>query len=209
MRRFLIVVASFFFKIIYPFKIYNKPKKIEGGGVVCCNHYKASDFLYMFNLTERPVSLIAKKEAFNNKFIAFILKKFKAIPINRDGNDLKALMECTKRLKNNELIGVFPEGTRNRTEQDLLPLKSGFVYFAIKSKTPIIPMMQCNRPRAFRKTRLMVGEPIYFTEFYDKKCTSEDFDKCSNILKESMLNLKEKYITLNSTKEGKKLLRKM
>ena len=43
-------------------------------------------------------------------------------------------------LKEGSSICIFPEGTRNKTEQDLMEFKNGFRIIALKNKLPILPV---------------------------------------------------------------------
>lgn len=61
------------------------------------------------------------------------------IPVKRGEVDLKATKECLSALKQNEILFIFPEGTRNRESDEMLPFKTGPAMFALKTKTPIRP----------------------------------------------------------------------
>lgn len=52
------------------------------------------------------------------------------IPVDRKIHDENAKSEAIEVLKNNEVIGIFPEGTVNRTNDIILPFKYGAVSFA-------------------------------------------------------------------------------
>ena len=66
-------------------------------------------------------------------------------------------------LRDGRLVGLFPEGTRSKTGV-LLPGKTGAVRLAHDCGVPIIPMaiVCCGAPRVrlFRRTYVVVGEPI-------------------------------------------------
>ena len=59
--------------------------------------------------------------------------------MNRNGNDKTAKNYAIDILKNNGAIGLFPEGTRNKTSKLLLPFKFGTVSMAQKTNATIIP----------------------------------------------------------------------
>ena len=73
--------------------------------------------------------------------IGTFIRWIKGIPVNRDGNDVRALLDCLKCLKNGEKISIYPEGTRNKTGEGMLPFRHGAAAMAIKAKVPIIPVM--------------------------------------------------------------------
>ena len=55
-------------------------------------------------------------------------------------------------------------------------VKSGAIMFAIKSQVPIIPVGLSNI-RLFKGAKITFGQPIYYTEYYDKKVSGEDYKK--------------------------------
>lgn len=105
--------------------------------------------------------------------MSFFCKKLKAIEVNRDGNDVRAVMDSLKCLKNGEKISLFPEGTRNKTDAEMLPFKSGAAVMAIKAKVPVVPMMIYKKPKPFRLNHILMGEPFEFTEYYGRKMTDD------------------------------------
>ena len=119
----------------------------------------------------------------------------------RDGTDVRALMQAMKYLKEGSFVGVFPEGTRNKTDEIFLPFKSGATALAIKTKTPIIPVVQVKKIRLFKLARVYYGDPFELSEFYDKKLAQEDVERADEILLEKM---KECYFTLSQIIKDKK-----
>ena len=88
--------------------------------------------------TKRPIHYMAKKEYFEGK-LAWFFKFVGCICVNRNGNDKVAKNYAIDILKNNGAIGLFPEGTRNKTSKLLLPFKFGTVSMAQKTNATIIP----------------------------------------------------------------------
>ena len=142
---------------------------------------------------------------FKYKFLAYLCRKVEAIPVSRDGQDAKAIMTALRYLKKGEKISMFPEGTRNRTDAELLPLKGGAALFAIKAKVPVYPVMSIGKTKYFRRTPIIVGDPIDLSEFYDKKMTAEDYARAEEIVRENMLGVMHGYI---KEKEEKKAAKK-
>ena len=62
------------------------------------------------------------------------------IPVNRKIHDKNALNSAIDILNENKVIGIFPEGTRNKTKDIfLLPFKFGTVSMAKKTNATIVP----------------------------------------------------------------------
>ncbi len=82
---------------------------------------------------------MAKKECFDNKKIGWMFKKIGCLPVDRTKVNHKTLKLTLAILKNNGAIGIFPEGTRNKTENLLLPFKPGAIELAQRTNAYIVP----------------------------------------------------------------------
>lgn len=80
------------------------------------------------------------------------MKFVHAIPIDRGKTDLNAIKLSMRVLNDEKVLTIFPEGTRNKTEQELSEVKAGAAMFAIKTKTPIVPVWIKKKPKVFVQT---------------------------------------------------------
>ncbi len=191
-------------KWLLPVKKYGHTEPYNDGSyVIVGNHKSCLDIVPTALATDRPVRYMAKKELFKRGLIKKLCESLEVIPVSRDGNDVRAVMQALKALKNGEIIVIFPEGTRNKTDEIFLPFKSGATTLSIKTHSPIIPVVQVKKIKLFHRAHVMYGEPIEFSEFYDVKPTEEDIKKCDEILREEMLKLYEK-LQQETTKKKKK-----
>ena len=127
------------------------------------------------------------------------------IGAQRDGSDVRTVMDAMRVLKNGEKISIFPEGTRNKvSDEEFLPFHGGAAMFAIKTKTPVIPFAICNRPKVFRKTHVVFGEPMEFTEYYGKKLTAADYEEAEEKLKNAIYTLREEHRAFLREKKRKR-----
>lgn len=191
-------------QILFPFKLVRKEKVKDGACVLVGNHYRIWDIVHMACTTREKVHFITKKELYKNKFLAHLCDIVEAIPVSRDGQDAKAVMTALRYLKNGDKISMFPEGTRNRTDEDLLPLKGGAAMFAIKAKAPVYPVMCPHKTRLFRRTKILVGDPIDLSAFYDRRLTAEDYEEAEEIIREKMLETKRTAIEMFTKKKKKR-----
>ena len=97
----------------------------------------------------------------------------------------------------------IPEGTRNKKDDALQELKGGAAIFAVRTKSPIVPVMMLKRARLFRRTKLIFGEPFEFSEYYGKKLTEEDYRKLDAELREKMIALQSQLKALCAKKKGR------
>lgn len=188
-QKTLSVIAN----ALYPCKIYGKVNLKDGNGVIVSNHFSIIDCVHYLNLNKEKPYFLAKKEACNNKFTAWLLGSYGAIPVDREKPDLKAMLSVIKVLKSGEKIVVFVEGTRNKTgTNELQEIKAGAGLFAVKVKCPIYPVMMLNKPKIFRRTKIIIGKPFELSDFYDKKLFEEDYRIMDDIIKEKMISEQEK-----------------
>lgn len=202
---FLKKVCNAFVQIFFPYKLIGKEKVKDGACILVGNHYRIWDIVHMACVTDEKVHFIAKQEIFENKFLAHLCNIVEAIPVSRDGQDAKAVMIALRYLKKGEKISMFPEGTRNRTKEELLPLKGGAALFAIKAKAPIYPVMCVRKTRLFRRTKVIVGDAVDLSAFYDRKMAAEDYAEAEEIIREAMLSTRRNYL---AEQEAKKLAKR-
>ncbi len=189
----------FLSRVLWIFLPYKEHRAVKDYGnrpyVFICNHYSIWDIIYPCIAVKKPLHFIAKQELWNNAFLRWFCNKCRCIPVSRDGagTDVKAIMQAMKYLKNGENILIYPEGHRNSGDVELLPFKGGFAAIAIKTKTPLIPIVLMSKPGLFRKVHVLYGEPIEFSEYYGKKLTEEDIADCETRLRSIMLGMREDF----------------
>lgn len=203
---FLRVLVIPFYYIIKPFRFFGNRKVADGAYVYISNHYKLFDLVYPACTTWEGIHYVGKKEIDKMFLIGAVARKAKAIMVNRDGNDVRGILDCLKCLKNGEKVVIYPEGTRNKGEEELLPFKHGAAALAVKAKVPIIPLCIYKKPRYFRCTHILMGEPIELTEYYDRKLSEAELHTIDEMLRNTMLQMKAEHkVYLENKKKGKKV----
>jgi len=133
------ILLGWVFVLYYRPKIKNKeviPK--EGPIIICGNHIHLFDQCFPIISTKRMIHYMAKKEHLDGKF-GWFFKLSGCISVDRSVHDKNAKEKALEVLKNNQALGIFPEGTRNRTKEILQPLKYGAVSLAKKTDATIVP----------------------------------------------------------------------
>ena len=203
--NFLRVLVLPIYSILKPYRFYGNRKAKDGACIFVSNHYGLFDPAYPASMTWEAIHFVAKKEVFKMPVISLFAKATKAISVNRDGNDVRGLLDCFKCLKNGEKICIYPEGTRNKgDENELLPFHSGAAMMAIRSKTPIVPILIYKKPRFFRCTHIIVGDPIELTEYYDRKLSEEEIAAVDADLRQHMLDMRQAHKEFLESKKKKK-----
>jgi len=170
------------FKLLYPSKIYGKENIPEGTAVFVCNHFSALDCGFVLKAYPKDIYFLAKKELFEKKICAKFLKSYGGLPIDRDNPDMRTLIAPIKVLKEGHKLAIFPEGTRNRTEEELLKFKTGTVRIASKTNSKIVPFAIRGQYKVFRKgLEIEFEEPININEL--------ELEKANKYLKNEVLNI--------------------
>lgn len=110
--------------------------------VIVSNHLSNVDSMVMdVLLKDFPLVFVTKESLFHIPFFGKIIHGIGYLKLER-GNLRKEIVTIQKGitfLKNNECaVGVYPEGTRNFTNETLLPFKPGCFHLATKTKKPIV-----------------------------------------------------------------------
>ena len=191
--------------IVYPFKLYGNKKVGKGAYVYVGNHYCLWDIFYPAHTTWEGIHFLAKQSILEAPIVGSWARGCCVIGAQRDGSDVRTVMDAMLVLKNGEKISIFPEGTRNKvSDEEFLPFHGGAAMFAIKTKTPVIPFAICNRPKVFRKTHVVFGEPMEFTEYYSKKLTAADYEEAEEKLKNAIYTLLEEHRAFLREKKRKR-----
>ena len=173
MYRLLRFLVLPFFKLFYMPKIKgreNLPK--DGNYVIVCNHFGKADAFVLVSLYKQKIYFMAKKEWFSSKFKAKLFNCVGAIPVDREKADFTSVKKCIDVLKRGDLLVIFPEGTRNKVNDDLQEIKGGAGMIAFLSKVPVVPVALKRKFKAFRKNELYIGKPFDYSEFYGRKLNS-------------------------------------
>lgn len=184
--------------ILHPTVIKGRKNLPKGKAILSCNHRSNWDIVMYYLNTSKRLKILAKKELFKNRLMGAVMRSLGGISVDREGNDINAIKNCMKALKENKKLFIFPEGKRIKDEKHILgEFKSGMAMIAIKTKTPIVPIWIVRQHRLFRRSVYLVGKPFELTEFYGKKLDDETLSKANEVIKSKMLELREQGLKKN------------
>ena len=178
---------------ILPKIIQNKQNlKINSKCIVVSNHTSYWDPIVIGHLVRpRNTQFMAKVELIKNPVIKKFLLGMGIVPVSRGKGDLKAVKSAIKVLKDEGVLGVFPEGTRSKTGE-ILPFISGVAIIALKTDTPILPIYLHDNGKPFKKrVKVVVGEPFKIQDIIGEEKTSASIDEANNVLRNKICELKE------------------
>ncbi len=158
------------------YTVQNRDKVIPAPFVLVSPHTSWLEILYL-GVTIKPIKIhfMAKEELFHNKLFGKVLRGLKAFPVNRTNPGPSALKVPVKLLKDGNVLGIFPSGTRKNTHNQL---KRGAVTIAKMAKVPIVPAYY-DGPQNVKdwfkrhKVTIRYGEPIYMDDAKTKEALEE------------------------------------
>ena len=160
--RFLRGILLPVFKFYYNPKMYgaeNIPK--DGNILICGNHKHIMDQCMPIMGTKRMIHWMAKREYFDDWKVAWFFKMSGCISVDRSIHDDTAKGKALDVLKDGGAIGLFPEGTRNKTDAFLLPFKFGAVSMAKKTNSVIVPFgISGDYKFRSKNLRVHIGKPF-------------------------------------------------
>lgn len=124
----------------------------RGGAVVAINHTSYVDFLpaaLAVHRRGRRLRFMIKAEMQQVKVVNFLIKHTRTIPVDR-GAGAAAYAVAVQRLREGELVGVYPEATISRSFE-LKEFKTGAARMAIEADVPIVPVIVWGAQRIWTK----------------------------------------------------------
>ena len=144
----------------------NIPQK--GSFILVSNHGSLLDPPLLGHAVGRNISFMAKAELFRIPILGFIIKACGAYPVRRGIADKNTIKIACEKLSNNNSIGIFIDGTRQKNGRVNKP-KLGAALLAFKNQRLLLPVAIINTHRLvkfrfcipfFTKIVIKVGKPI-------------------------------------------------
>ena len=166
----------------------NIPK--QGSFILVSNHGSLLDPPLLGHAVGRNISFMAKSELFTIPLLGFIIKACGAYPVRRGIADKTTINIACQKLLNNNSIGIFIDGTRQKDGRVNKP-KQGASLLAFKNQKVLLPVAIMNSHRLvrfrfflpfFTKIVIKVGKPINPPQSSSK----DDLVMITNSLQESI-----------------------
>lgn len=164
-----------FFNLLHPCKAIGREHIPEGGALICANHTRLSDPLFVvfaFHLKNR-LRFMAKSELMRIPILGWLLAKAGVFGVERGKSDVGAIKLALKVLKGGEKLMLFPEGTRFK-EGDGGAAKTGAAMLALRTGVPVVPVYIPRDKKWFGRTPVIIGAP-YYPGVQGRKATPEDY----------------------------------
>ena len=176
------------FRIYYNPKIIGKENIPESGRVVIAsNHIHVYDQCPIIISTKRPISYMAKKEYFDSIFTRWFFKGSGCISVDRYGDPSDAVKEALDVLDNDGALGIFPEGTRNKTKEFLQPFKFGAVSMAKRTDSYILPVGVTGTYKfRSRDLTIRIGTPFKISDMKLEDANDKLFNEIKTLMEKNL-----------------------
>ncbi|MCL2574361.1 MAG: 1-acyl-sn-glycerol-3-phosphate acyltransferase [Defluviitaleaceae bacterium] len=190
MYKFAKIVVSPFYRLLFRFKITGRENVPKTGSVIlCANHTSNQDVLVLAVASRRSLHFLAKHELWKTKKLAWLFDRLGAVPINRENPSMDSFKRTVALLKDGRAIAIFMQGGR-REELNQDDAKAGVALFAVKGKSPVVPINISSDFKVFSKVYINIGEPISFEDYWDKKIRTEQLNEIAGRVMDAISSLK-------------------
>ena len=136
----LYLVARLLTRLLWRTKVLNQLDLPDGqGAIIVANHRSSIDPFFIQAFVLRKTHWMVAKEYCVNPLFGWFLRAVEVIPTNRGGIDTASTKAAIRFASAGELVGIFPEGRLNTSNEFMLPVRAGAALVAIRAKVPIVP----------------------------------------------------------------------
>ena len=144
-------LAKLLARMIFSMRVIHPERMVESGPLlIAVNHSSFFDPPLAGICSRRGVYYLARKTLLKWPFFGPLFPAMNVIPVERDGNDMSALREVIKKVKEGNAVLLFPEGTRS-IDGNLQPARAGIGLVIAKTAAPVLPMRIFGAYEAFLK----------------------------------------------------------
>lgn len=160
--KLLAPLLRFIFNV-HPHGLDNIPDK--GGLLICPNHIAAVDVIIVACVVRtRQIRFMAKAELFKVPLLGGLIKALGAYPIRRGEGDVGAIKKTISLLKDQNTVGMFPQGTRFKgVDPHNSTVKHGAGMIAHRGGVPVLPVAiitKGHKVSLFKRVDVVFGKPI-------------------------------------------------
>ena len=197
--KFFYTLAKILARVFFRMRVVHPERMIESGPLILAvNHSSFFDPPLAGICSRRAVYFLARKTLLQWPFFGPLFPDMNVIPVERDGNDMSALREVIKKIREGNGVLLFPEGTRSK-DGNIQPARAGIGLVIAKTGAPVLPMRIFGAYDAFPKNSkrlhftqitVVIGEPLVFSPNDLASATRETYQMLSDRVMEAIAALK-------------------
>lgn len=160
---------------------------LSGPAIIAFNHESYFDFLCFTSISPRNIHYLSAEKFFTHKLWRILMTFTGQIQVKRQTKDKREVHNLVfDHLSSGKIIGIFPEGTRAPTKEEMLKAFSGVAKYAFKGGVPVIPVglkgtydvmsRHDKKPKFIKVVNINIGEPIKLDKFRDIKLNTRAYE---------------------------------
>lgn len=139
----------------------------RGRLLLVANHQSNADPPVVAAAIRRRVWFVGKQELFRNPISAAVLHAWGIHPVERNGRDAEGLRWILRMLEQEQVVAIFPEGTRS--PRGMRAANRGVAFIALKSQATLLPVAITGTEKIpamwrilfpFCRIRVRIGQPF-------------------------------------------------
>ncbi|MGG1551757.1 lysophospholipid acyltransferase family protein [Paenibacillus ferrarius] len=160
----------------------------QGAVVLCGNHTSLLDPPILGTPLRRMVHFMAKAELFDIPLFGALIAKVGAFPVKRGGVSRESIRLAVQLLKDGNMLGVFPEGSRSNAGG---MGKKGAASLALKAGAAVVPVAIIGSYSIFRRMTIVYGKPLDLSAYAG--ASSEDLEQATDVIMTEIRRLHASY----------------
>ena len=168
-------------------------RHIKGKAIVVSNHNYLMDFAaLMFVFPTRTLRCAVAEIMYKKNFLmTAFLNALGCVRVDRDSHDFSFLAKLRSILDRGGVVEIYPESRLPRKgEERPLEFKPSYVYLALESGAPIIPVYNNAKQFARERERVIIGKPIYVEDLYDSSLSErENIERINSYVRSRIIEL--------------------
>ncbi|MGG1515166.1 lysophospholipid acyltransferase family protein [Paenibacillus oryzisoli] len=160
----------------------------QGAVVLCGNHTSLLDPPILGTPLRRMVHFMAKAELFDIPLLGTLIAKVGAFPVKRGGVSRESIRLAVQLLKDGNMLGVFPEGSRSNAGG---MGKKGAASLALKAGAAVVPVAIIGNYSIFRRMTIVYGKPLDLSTYAG--ASSEDLEQATEVIMKEIRRLHASY----------------
>ncbi|KGK92017.1 acyltransferase [Desulfosporosinus sp. HMP52] len=162
--------------------------------IMAFNHVSYLDWLILFpffnKIKKQQIVFIGKKRLFEHPLFKHFMEYARVICVDQENVNKTFICQVRKSLKEGNILGIFPEGTRSE-DGKLLKGQPGITQLAIMNRVPVVPvglngfyniLPKGKKFPRINKLVIEIGEPIYLDQYYGKRLTEQEIESLTRLI---------------------------
>ncbi len=188
-------LAAFVFTVLFPTHYHGKEilNAVDAPYIIIANHQSWLDPVAIARCCRRyEIRFLGKSQLVQSKVAGYFIKQLHMISVDRHATDIQAMRQCTQVLKKDQVLGIFPEGTRHQ-EHMMDEVESGVAVLALRSRVPVVPVYFTCKFKLFRRTDVYVGQPMAIEDLCEEGSNNETAQKLVGRIRETFFDMRDSH----------------